>query len=113
MINGVSKFNATQRFAKFTTKSENIELFRMIALSCDRQSRLLLGQENPWEHMLTHGLSKGRQPVNTILHLGDQIYPDDEDIAAADKIFNKVYDDLTAPKKVLMMQRGRELWRNK
>ena len=113
MINGVSKYFATERFARFKTKSENIELFRMIALSCDRPSRLLMGQENPWEHMVCHGLAKGRQAVNTILHLGDQIYPDDEDIQDADRIFNKIYDDLTAPKKIMMMQRGRALWRNK
>jgi hypothetical protein len=85
----------------------------MLALSCDRPTRLLLGQQNPWEHMVEHGLSQGRQPVNTVLHIGDQVYPDDEDIQAADKIFNRIYDTLPAPKKVLMMQRGRELWRNK
>ena len=85
----------------------------MLALSCDRPSRLLLGQQNPWEHMVQHGLSQGRQPVNIVLHIGDQVYPDDEDIQAADKIFNEIYDTLPAPKKVLMMQRGRELWRNK
>ena len=113
MINGVSKYNATHRFARFTTKSESIVNFRMLALSCDRPSRLLLGQENPWEHMLSHGLSTGRQKVNTVLHLGDQVYPDDEDIQDADRIFNKIYDDLKAPKKILMMQRGREIWRNK
>ena len=64
----------------------------MIALTCDRPSRLLLGQQNPWEHMLNHAILRSKNPVNTILHIGDQIYPDDEDIQDADKIFNEIYD---------------------
>ena len=87
--------------------------FRMIALTCDRPSRLLLGQQNPWEHMLNHAILRSKNPVNTILHIGDQIYPDDEDIQDADKIFNEIYDTCTTSKKVLMSLRGRELWRNK
>ena len=113
MFNGVCKYNATNCFARFRTQSENPVSFRILALSCDRPTRLLLGQQDPWDHMVEHGIAKGRQPVNTILHIGDQIYPDDEDIQTADKIFNAIYDKLPAPKKVLMMQRGRELWRNK
>ena len=56
---------------------------------------------------------RGRQNVHTVLHIGDQIYPDDEDIADADKIFSSIYDGLTNMKKNSMMQRGKELWRNK
>ena len=54
-----------------------------------------------------------RQNVNTVLHIGDQIYPDNEDIANADKIFNSIFDDLSEEKQHDMMQRGWELWRNK
>ena len=113
MFNGVCKYNATHRFARFRTKSQSPETFRILALSCDRPSRLLLGQQNPWMHILNRACSKGRHPVNTVLHIGDQIYPNDEDIADADKIFTEIYDNLPAEKQASMMQRGRELWRNK
>ena len=113
IFNGVCKYHATNRFATFTTKSIDMVNFRMIALTCDRPSRLLLGQQNPWEHMLNHAILRSKNPVNTILHIGDQIYPDDEDIQDADKIFNEIYDTCTPSKKVLMSLRGRELWRNK
>ena len=113
MFNGVCKYNATHRFARFKTKSKNPENFRMLALSCDRPGRLLMGQQNPWMHMVNHTSLRGRHPVNTVLHVGDQIYPDGEAIVDADKIFNKIYDDLVPNRKSLMMQRGRELWRDK
>ena len=29
-----------------------------------------------------------------VLHLGDQIYPDGEDIEHADRIFQEMYDDM-------------------
>ena len=32
--------------------------------------------------------------VDYVLHIGDQIYPDDEDIAHAGKYFHKIFDDL-------------------
>ena len=74
----------------------------------------MLGQQNPWLHMLKQLEKKGgNQNVNTVLHIGDQIYPDDEDITHADKIFSSTYDNLTETKQNSMMLRGRELWRNK
>jgi hypothetical protein len=51
--------------------------------------RLLLGQQNPWHHML-----KNLKKVDCILHIGDQIYPDNEDIAHAGGLFGKLYDGL-------------------
>ena len=51
--------------------------------------------------------------VDAVLHVGDQIYPDNEDIAHADNIFNEIFDGLTEQRKHSMMLRGRELWRNK
>ena len=51
--------------------------------------------------------------VDLVIHAGDQIYPDDEDIAHADSIFNGIYDGLSEDKQRSMRFRGRELWRNK
>lgn len=113
MVNGVSKYNATHRFARFKTKSENPTSFRLLALSCDRPSRLLLGQNNPWLHMCKRLNPDHRQNVDAVLHLGDQIYPDNEDIAAADKIFSDTFDGLSEDKQDCMMQRGYELFREK
>ena len=57
--------------------------------------------------------SRGRHGVDVVLHLGDQIYPDGEDITDADKIFNSIYDNLSEDKQISMMERGQELYRNK
>ena len=108
VLNGVAKYYAARRMATFKTKPEHQTTFRLFALSCDRPRRLLLGQQNPWKHMLRR--IKG---IDCILHLGDQIYPDDEDIADADRMFNKIFDQLSPEKQTKMMLRGRELWRNK
>ena len=62
-----------------------------------------------FKHMSPHR----RQNVNTVLHLGDQIYPDNEDIANADKTFNNIFDELPEHKQQSMMERGWELYRNK
>lgn len=108
VFNGVCKYNATHRMAHFKTKSEHIEQFRILALSCDRPSRLLMGQQDPWMKML-----KGINNVDVILHVGDQIYPDNEDIGHADAIFGQLFDELPEDKQRSMMLRGRELWRSK
>ena len=113
MINGVCKYNATHRFARFRTKSESPTTFRLFALSCDRPARLLLGQNNPWIHMRKHMKPARGDHVNAILHVGDQIYPDGEEIEDADKIFNTIFDNLSERKQEDMMQRGLELWRKK
>lgn len=108
VLNGLAKYYAARRMATFKTKPETPTTFRLFAVSCDRPRRLLLGQQNPWKHMLRR--LKG---VDCLLHLGDQIYPDDVDIAEADLMFNKIFDDLPAEKQTKMMLRGRELFRNK
>ena len=108
VMNGVAKYHATHRIARFKTKPEEITRFRMLAASCDRPGRLLLGQQNPWIHML-----RRIDNVDCVLHLGDQIYPDNEDIADADVIFSDIFDSLSEDKQRSMMLRGRALWRNK
>ena len=56
-----------------------------------------LGQLNPWKSI--HKVVKtGR--IDMVLHLGDQIYPDGEDIEHADRIFQEMYDDMNDEKKV-------------
>jgi hypothetical protein len=37
---------------------------------------------------------KNLKKVDCILHIGDQIYPDNEDIAHAGGLFGKLYDGL-------------------
>ena len=102
--------------ASFKTKKKDMEKFRFIALSCDKPARLLmgkvlaligklygnsslcfLGQLNPWKSI--HKVVKtGR--IDMVLHLGDQIYPDGEDIQHADKIFAEMFDEMNDEKKV-------------
>ena len=84
--------------ATFKTKKHDMDRFRFIALSCDKPSRLLLGQLNPWKNV-HKTLKKGH--VDMILHLGDQIYPDGEDIPHAAKIFAEIYDDMDEDKQVI------------
>ena len=38
--------------------------------------------------------------IDMVLHLGDQIYPDGEDIQHADKIFQEMFDEMNDEKKV-------------
>ena len=100
----------TPTFASFKTKKLEMDNFKMIALSCDKPARLLLGQLNPWK-FIGKAVKKGQ--IDTVLHLGDQIYPDGEDIASAAKIFAENFDDMDESKQEDMMNRGRELWRQK
>ena len=52
---------------------------------------------NPWKSI--HKVVKtGR--IDMVLHLGDQIYPDGEDIQHADKIFAEMFDEMNDEKKV-------------
>ncbi len=51
--------------------------------------------------------------VDAVVHIGDQIYPDNEDIPRSGEIFKEIYDGLDEERKRSMMLRGRELWRNK
>ena len=87
-----------------------MESFKIIALSCDRPSRLLMGQLNPWK-FISKTIKTGR--VDTLLHIGDQIYPDNENMANSAKIFTQIYDESSEDKQHDMMNRGREIWREK
>ena len=81
-----------------------------------RPSRLLLGQLNPWKFInnkIIGSSSDNNVDIDVILHLGDQVYPDDENISHAAKIFAKLYDDMDESKQNDMMDRGRELYREK
>ena len=69
---------------------------------------LFTGQLNPWKQV-EKIVKTGR--VDTLLHVGDQIYPADENMAHADKIFRGIYDEMPEDKQHEMMCRGRELWR--
>ena len=71
----VAMFPVLAARATFRTKKENEDMksFKLIALSCDKPARLLLGQLNPWKNVL-RTVNSGK--VDVILHLGDQIYPD-------------------------------------
>jgi len=37
---------------------------------------------------------KNLKKVDCVLHVGDQIYPDNEDIAHAGQLFGRIYDTL-------------------
>ena len=74
VFSGICREDATQTFAMFKTKPEEIKSFKIIALSCDRPDRMLLGQKNPW-----HELAGKSYEADVMLHLGDQIYNKGED----------------------------------
>lgn len=97
--------------ATFKTKRQNVESFRLIALSCDKPSRLLMGQINPWKFVAK--AVESERGVDAILHIGDQIYPDNENMKHADKIFMEKFDSMSQEKQEDMMNRGKELWRQK
>lgn len=99
-----------EAIATFKTKKdeEHMESFKLIALSCDKPSRLLLGQLNPWKNIL-RSVNTGR--VNTIIHIGDQIYPVGDAMSHAEKIFAENYESMDDEKQEDMMNRGKELWR--
>lgn len=107
-FNGIRKYCSGNAMATFKTKCEFPKTFHFYALSCDRNRRLLLGQRNPWLQMLKH-----TSTVDVVLHVGDQIYPDSEDIQNADEIFNDIFDELDDDKKHSMMLRARAMYRNK
>ena len=92
-----------------------MNILNLISISISRPSRLLLGQLNPWKFITNKiiGSSNDNVDIDVILHLGDQVYPDDENISHAAKIFAKLYDDMDESKQNDMMDRGRELYREK
>ena len=103
-------FPSIQCIANFKTKPSEIQTFKLIALSCDKPSRLLMGQLNPWK-FIEKTVNTGR--VDSVLHIGDQIYPDGENMANSEKIFAQVFDEMSEEKQTDMMNRGREIWRQK
>ena len=93
-----------------------MNILNLISISISRPSRLLLGQLNPWKFITNKIIGSSNDnnvDIDVILHLGDQVYPDDENISHAAKIFAKLYDDMDESKQKDMMDRGRELWREK
>ena len=68
----------------------------------------ILGQLDPWKS-IKKIVKTGR--VDTLLHVGDQIYPNDENMAHAEKIFSGIYDEMPEDKQHEMMLRAHELWR--
>jgi len=96
--------------ANFKTKvpDDDMKTFKLLAVSCDRYSRLLMGQLDPWKQVKKI-VKTGR--VDTLLHVGDQIYPNDENMAHAEKIFSGIYDEMPEDKQHEMMLRAHELWR--
>ena len=97
-------------FAYFKTKRVDIDNFKMIVLSCDKPARLLLGQLNPWR-FIHKAVKKGQ--IDTVIHLGDQIYPDGDDIEKSGKMFAEKFDEMDECMQEDMMNRGRELFRQK
>ena len=91
-----SKFCAFNR-KYFTCLFQNLSYFIFI-----------LGQLDPWKQVKKI-VKTGR--VDTLLHVGDQIYPNDENMAHAEKIFSGIYDEMPEDKQHEMMLRAHELWR--
>ena len=85
VFNGIDCADAKRAFVKFrtTAEPEQIKSFKILALSCDRQDQLLLGQKNPW-----YELAKKSYHADLTLHLGDQVYAKGEDIETTMAIFD-------------------------
>ncbi len=67
----VGLLGGTSTTSRFKTKPEVIDSFKLLAFSCDRPSRLLLGQLNPWQS-IAKTVKTGR--VDSVLHIGDQVH---------------------------------------
>ena len=107
VFSGICREDATQTFAMFKTKPEEIKSFKIIALSCDRPDRMLLGQKNPW-----HELAGKSYEADVILHLGDQIYNKGEDTNNTQLLFGTKYDAMQKENREEIKKRARSLWRN-
>lgn len=110
VFSGLRKADAGKTFALFKTKPEPEEMktFKIIALSCDRPDRLLLGQKNPW-----YELARKTYTADVMLHLGDQVYNKGEDNENTQKIFDEEYEGLSEKDKGRMKKRARALLRKK
>ena len=110
VFSGVRKEDATRCFAIFKTKPnpEDIRTFSILALSCDRPDRMLLGQKNPW-----YEIARKTYNTDVVLHLGDQVYNKGEDNDNTMHLFDKEYESLNDKQKQKMKKRARALLRKK
>ena len=68
VFSGINYYETCVAWAVFRTKPETITQFRILAFSCDRPDRMLLGQKNPWYDVCSKAYS-----ADVMLHLGDQV----------------------------------------
>lgn len=110
VFNGLCKSDAPRAYALFKTKcsAEEMKSFKIIALSCDRPDRMLLGQKNPW-----YELAKKSYNVDCMLHLGDQVYNKGEDNDNILQLFDSTYDTLSPKQQQKMKKRAKALLRKK
>jgi len=110
VFSGLRREDSWRSFGLFKTKQlpEEMEKFKIIALSCDRPDRLLLGQKNPW-----YELARKTEFTDVMLHLGDQVYNKGEDNDNTQKLFDREYEGLSAAHKERMKKRARALLRKK
>jgi len=110
VFNGLRKEDAVKTYALFKTKPDaaNIKSFKILALSCDRPDRMLLGQKNPW-----YELARKTYSADVVLHLGDQVYNTGEDNDNTMQIFGKEYEEESDKMKSKMKKRARALLRKK
>jgi len=110
VFSGLRKEDATKCFALFKTKPnpEDVETFKVLAISCDRPDRMLLGQKNPW-----YEIARKTYTSDVVLHLGDQVYNKGEDNDNTMQLFNKEYESLDDVGKNKMKKRARALLRKK
>jgi len=66
--------------AKFKTFSTEPQLLRVAVVSCDRPERHLEGEPNMWK-FLSQRVDAGE--VDLVLHIGDQVYAENESVDAA------------------------------
>merc|ERR1719369_1097229 len=110
VFSGIRKEDATKCFALFKTKPnpEDMKTFNILALSCDRPDRMLLGQKNPW-----YEIARKTYNSDVVLHLGDQVYNKGEDNDNTMHLFDREYESLNDKQKQKMKKRARALLRKK
>ena len=108
VFSGICREDAARTFAMFKTKPEEIKSFKIIALSCDRPDRMLLGQKNPW-----YELARKSYHADVMLHLGDQVYNKGEDSDNTQQLFGTEYEAMKKVNRERMKKRARALLRKK
>lgn len=92
-----------QRGSKVVTLPTEITKLRIIALSCDRPTRMLEGQENPWNRLAT--ICKNGE-CDIMLHLGDQVYTKDNGWKASSvRLMDQIEHPSITPTLKLKMER--------